>query len=670
MQTKSKLFSTASIAVFIISLLLQPLNTLAASPEQRINIERRPWFDPTDIACTNTTAPGTNQSTVQPGPIYIVGDSVMDGAKSKVEPTITAAGWQPKFNTLVSRKLSGTPPNPDGFGAIALDGDFIKTAKAVVIELGTNPSSEFSKKVPEFVQAIKQLNSAVTIYWIDTASPGRSDFQNHIKNANTAIYNNSTSSGYKVISWFKKVFGDSSDPLNPSSTAPDTGKLISTADGLNVHPTDAGKQAMADIVLQNIGGQTPAQAAIAMNTRTKAIIDSQLKILAADTGQANTAPIAVPEPYASIFPKAAARHGTDPIFLATIFLAEHGGGFPNPPPPYGTGGRWATSNKGANGPFQFLVSTWAGKKQDADRMTVKKFNSNETIEVGGDGTTDIQDLADAAFGAAQYLAEAGGKVGTPLGDTVNPMAENTLTSAMVAYNAGGGNLNKWRRCGTSLSCIGAAETRKYVTNGVNYYQRLGGQLNVDPGATTTNQTCSDGSSTTPGGGLGVSADGFVFPLKTTKAVIRQGADGAVWCIQAQNNCHHDYNAADIHAPTGTIVVAARGGTVLSTRTEVNYENGNTLRIQGDDGLWYYYAHMGDGTLKVKKGDKVTAGQELGAVGTSADAQGTAPHLHFDIADHENGFSRGRGGACGFECQNYLINPQPVLIAAFAKLPEN
>jgi murein DD-endopeptidase MepM/ murein hydrolase activator NlpD len=41
-----------------------------------------------------------------------------------------------------------------------------------------------------------------------------------------------------------------------------------------------------------------------------------------------------------------------------------------------------------------------------------------------------------------------------------------------------------------------------------------------------------------------------------------------------------------------------------------------------------YAHMVEGTLQVKKGDKVIAGKALGRMGASGDV--TGKHLHFEI----------------------------------------
>jgi len=128
----------------------------------------------------------------------------------------------------------------------------------------------------------------------------------------------------------------------------------------------------------------------------------------------------VPAPYHDLFAQAAAKFNTDPAFLASIFYIEHGGNFPNPPPPYGTGKAWATSPAGASGPFQFIPGTWLSYK-----------NSNPA------GHSDVNDLTDASYAAAHKLADLGGVNGTPLGDVNNPHLKPSLVNAAASYNAGG-----------------------------------------------------------------------------------------------------------------------------------------------------------------------------------------------------------------------------------------
>jgi len=167
------------------------------------------------------------------------------------------------------------------------------------------------------------------------------------------------------------------------------------------------------------------------------------------------------------------------------------------------------------------------------------------------------------------------------------------------------------------------------------------------------------------GSIGQAPDGFVFPLKTTKSAIKKGA-GFVWCYTNLNNCHHDYPAADISVDTGTIVIASVGGKVI--RADPSCTNTCSVTIKGTDQNVYFYQHMGSRTVTVKTGDVVSPAQELGKVGTKADADGTPPHLHFNIMNSKWDYMP----TCfNSNCPNRadMINPQPWLISAYNNLPE-
>jgi murein DD-endopeptidase MepM/ murein hydrolase activator NlpD len=86
---------------------------------------------------------------------------------------------------------------------------------------------------------------------------------------------------------------------------------------------------------------------------------------------------------------------------------------------------------------------------------------------------------------------------------------------------------------------------------------------------------------------------------------------------------------------GIDIFAARGRTVRSTTRGVvlfvgeNRLGGRTVRVLGPGCRRHYYAHLekyGD----VKRGQWIEAGYEIGTVGTSGNARGTPPHLHYAI----------------------------------------
>ena len=90
-----------------------------------------------------------------------------------------------------------------------------------------------------------------------------------------------------------------------------------------------------------------------------------------------------------------------------------------------------------------------------------------------------------------------------------------------------------------------------------------------------------------------------------------------------------HEGIDIFAPEGTPIHAVAGGTIVQGFT--NGLGGNVVRIQGDDGRFYYYAHLTPGsTDHLQVGQHVAAGEVIGGVGHTGDAAGTPNHLHFQV----------------------------------------
>lgn len=85
-----------------------------------------------------------------------------------------------------------------------------------------------------------------------------------------------------------------------------------------------------------------------------------------------------------------------------------------------------------------------------------------------------------------------------------------------------------------------------------------------------------------------------------------------------------HKGIDIHAPKGATVVAAGPGVVIWARPLTTY--GGLVMIDHGGGDTTYYAHLS--RINVKMGQRVTAGQRIGAVGVANIA-----HLHFQIFTH-------------------------------------
>jgi LysM repeat protein len=94
-----------------------------------------------------------------------------------------------------------------------------------------------------------------------------------------------------------------------------------------------------------------------------------------------------------------------------------------------------------------------------------------------------------------------------------------------------------------------------------------------------------------------------------------------WGFPRSGGRFHEGN--DLFAARGTPLVAVVGGTV---EQKVGPIGGNQVKLLGDDGAAYYYTHLD----RFGAGGRVHAGDVVGYVGTSGNAAGTSPHVHFEV----------------------------------------
>lgn len=103
-----------------------------------------------------------------------------------------------------------------------------------------------------------------------------------------------------------------------------------------------------------------------------------------------------------------------------------------------------------------------------------------------------------------------------------------------------------------------------------------------------------------------------------------------------NNVTHKKESgyhSGIDMTTGTIIVATSKGKVTACRKTIKgyteeYASGNYVTLYHGKGIYTTYCHMKYGSIKVKVGDIVSAGQELGTIGSTGKSTGT--HLHFGV----------------------------------------
>lgn len=87
-----------------------------------------------------------------------------------------------------------------------------------------------------------------------------------------------------------------------------------------------------------------------------------------------------------------------------------------------------------------------------------------------------------------------------------------------------------------------------------------------------------------------------------------------------------HDGIDMRSPEGTPIYPMAAGIVI--KTDSTPKGGNTVTIEHADEIKTYYAHCAE--VKVQKGQKVDNNTIIATVGTSGNAQGTYPHLHFQV----------------------------------------
>ncbi|WP_217553140.1 M23 family metallopeptidase [Streptomyces sp. GbtcB6] len=95
-----------------------------------------------------------------------------------------------------------------------------------------------------------------------------------------------------------------------------------------------------------------------------------------------------------------------------------------------------------------------------------------------------------------------------------------------------------------------------------------------------------------------------------------GAKGHLW--------KHRHTGQDFAVHTGTPVYAVGPGRVVAASCGDGF--GNQVVLHHPDGYYTQYAHLS--AINVRPGQRVSAGQRIGAAGSTGNADG--PHLHFEV----------------------------------------
>jgi murein DD-endopeptidase MepM/ murein hydrolase activator NlpD len=118
----------------------------------------------------------------------------------------------------------------------------------------------------------------------------------------------------------------------------------------------------------------------------------------------------------------------------------------------------------------------------------------------------------------------------------------------------------------------------------------------------------------------LTAAGYVFPVYGPS-----GFSDTFGAPRATTGWHH---GEDIFAALGAPVLAVADGTVFSVGW--NRVGGNRLWLRDRAGNEFYYAHLAAFSPLAVDGGRVVAGDVIGFVGNTGDAETTPYHLHFEI----------------------------------------
>jgi hypothetical protein len=118
----------------------------------------------------------------------------------------------------------------------------------------------------------------------------------------------------------------------------------------------------------------------------------------------------------------------------------------------------------------------------------------------------------------------------------------------------------------------------------------------------------------------LTANGYVFPVYGPASFSDDfGAP------RADTAWHH---GNDVFAPSGAPVLAVADGTLFLVGW--NTIGGNRLWLRDLEGNEFYYAHLSAYSPLARDGAHVHAGDVIGFVGNTGDAEGTPTHLHFEV----------------------------------------
>jgi murein DD-endopeptidase MepM/ murein hydrolase activator NlpD len=304
--------------------------------------------------------------------------------------------------------------------------------------------------------------------------------------------------------------------------------------------------------------------------------------------------------------------------------------------------------------MQFMPSTWLRWGTDAD----------------GDGIADPWNPVDAVYSAARYLAAAGGQTDISRGVFAYNHADWYVRQVLdLARVYGQGGVTATVDLQRVQAALDAARRRVIKANeGVlaaeaqeEHIRRMSDQLHQQVEATQllSDRLAAEKHAVLFDVKIGAASDATAA-ARERLAQAREGLEAAQKRAQApsfaqgvgtlmsapsyQSNyvfpvgggpqivsvghTHHDYPAADIAAPAGSPVYAITNAVVVNAWHSADPRCGIGLTIRAGDNRVWTYCHLAFLEPTVTDGVMLSAGTQLGLVGSTGHS--TGPHLHLQL----------------------------------------
>lgn len=258
------------------------------------------------------------------------------------------------------------------------------------------------------------------------------------------------------------------------------------------------------------------------------------------------------------------------------------------------------------------------RRQDAQKLDSKKIVSHRVEEPEGG----------AAFGTRKWMLQgvaAGALTLTAVGIPILGFASGgTPANASQNFNDSLVGGTDGQRAGTPESLTGdssAAMRSADLDVSAQAEENPAGLCEVDGAQGLRAAYAADQSNS------------IVMPLKEGSYRLTSPFGYRVDPISGTQSSHA---GQDFGAPAGTPIYAVANGTVKHAGAGIQGRSNNLIIIEHEingEKFYSWYVHMYDDGVLVKQGDTVSAGDQIGLVGSNGNS--TGPHLHFEVHDADD-----------------------------------